>query len=128
VDTIQRALIVAASLILAGAVAAGGFEDPHGIGYDGRDWKAMSEQAKLAYVAGFLAGALAQQALDRHRLDPRVSVDAAVSEIAHAHSATFPLGSGVYKNVLDDYYFYRNNLPTKIYHALIERNTQMLKR
>lgn len=127
-DTIHRVLMSAAGLILVGAAAATGFEDPHGIGYDGRDWKAMTEQAKLAYVAGFLAGALAQQALERHRLNPQVSVDAAVAEITRAHGASFPLGTGVYKNVLDDYYFYRNNLPTKIYRALIDRNAEMLKR
>lgn len=127
-DTIRRVLMIAAGLILVGAAAAAGFEDPHGIEYDGRDWKAMPEQAKLAYVAGFLAGALSQQGLDRHRVNPRVSVDAAVAEITRAHGETFPLGNSVYKNVLDDYYFYRNNLPTKIYRALMDRNAEMLKR
>ena len=124
----RTACVLAAGLILAVAATATGFEDPHGIGYDGRDWKAMPEQAKLAYVAGFLAGAVAQQAVERHRANPRVSVDAAASEIAGTHSATFPFGASVYKNDLENYYFYRNNLPTKIYRALIDRNAEMLKR
>lgn len=120
----RTASVVVAALILAAAAAAVGVEDPHGIGYDGHDWTAMSEQAKRAYVAGFLAGAIAQQALDSRR---RGSVEAAVADITRTHSATFPFGASVYKNVLDDYYFYRNNLPVKIYRALLERNTEMLK-
>ncbi len=123
----RTGVVLAAGLILAAAVAAAGFDDPHGVGYDGRDWKAMSEQAKRAYIAGFLAGAVAQQAIDRHRVAPRVSIDAAVSEIARTHRATFPFGANVYANVLDDYYYYDNNLAIKIYRALIDRNAEMLK-
>ena len=119
--------VFAAAVILAAAVAAVGVEDPHGIGYDGRDWTAMSEQAKRAYVAGFLAGAIAQQALESRRRATGASVEAAVAGITRTHSATFPFGASVYKTVLDDYYFYRNNLPVRIYRALIERNTAMLK-
>ena len=51
--------VLGGALMLVIIATAAGFEDPHGVGYDGRDWKVMSEQAKLAYVAGFLAGAAA---------------------------------------------------------------------
>ncbi len=121
------AWVLGAALVLVMASATAAFEDPHGVGYDGRDWKAMPEQAKLAYIAGFLAGAVTQQAVERHRASPKVSVDAAVSEIIRTHTGTFPFGVNVYKNNLDDYYFYQNNLPTKIYHALLDENAQMLK-
>jgi hypothetical protein len=87
----------------------------------------MPEQARLAYIAGFLAGAVTQQALDRHRANPRVSVDAAVAEILRTHSGTFPFGVAVYKNDLDDFYFYRTNLPVRIYRALINENAGMLR-
>jgi hypothetical protein len=116
------------ALVLVMVSAAAAFEDPHGVGYDGRDWKAMSEEARLAYVAGFLAGAATQQALERHRVSPKVSVDAAVSGIIRSHTGTFPFGVNVYTNDLHDYYFYVNNLPTKIYQALLEENAKMLKR
>jgi len=33
----------------------------------------------------------------------------------------------VYTSDLDDYYFYTNNLPTRIYRALIDENTEMRK-
>ena len=117
-----------ALFVLAAVPAAVAFEDPHGIGYDGRDWKGMPEPVKLAYIAGFLAGAATQQAVAVHEAHPAVSVDAALSEIARTHAGTFPFGVSVYKNDLEDYYFYRNNLPTKIYRALLDENAQMRKR
>jgi hypothetical protein len=126
-DAMRAMVVLTAGLILTAAAAAAGFEDPHGLGYDGRDWKTMSEQAKRAYVAGFLAGAVAQQAVDRHRRAPGVSIETAISEIARAHSATFPFGASVYKATLDNYYFYTNNLPIKIYQALIDRNAEMVR-
>ena len=119
--------VLGAALMLVMIATAAGFEDPHGVGYDGRDWKAISEQAKLAYVAGFLAGAATQQAVATHRANPKVTVDAAIAEILRVHTATFPFGVSVYKNDLDDYYFYRNNLPTKLYRALLDENAEMLK-
>jgi len=114
-------------LVLATASAAVAFEDPHGIGYDGRDWKAMPEPAKLAYVAGFLAGAATQQAVAVHEAHPKVSVDAALSQLARSHAGTFPFGVNVYKNNLDDYYYYRNNLSTTISRALLDENARMRK-
>jgi hypothetical protein len=120
--------VIVAVLVLVMISPTAAFEDPHGIGYDGRDWEAMPDAARLAYVAGFLAGTLTQQAVERHRANPRISVDAAVSEISRSHTSVFPFGVNVYKNDLHDYYFYRNNLPTKIYQALLEENAKMLKR
>ncbi len=122
-----RGAWVGAALVLVMVSATAAFEDPHGVGYDGRDWEAMSEAARLAYVAGFLAGAATQQAVERHRANPRVSVAAAVSEIIRSHTGTFPFGVNVYTNDLADYYFYRNNRPTKIYQALLDENAKMLK-
>ncbi len=123
----KAAWVLGAVMVFVLVRSGAAFEDPHGVGYDGRDWKAMSEQAKLAYIAGFLAGTAAQQAIAVHRANPKTSVDAAVSEIIRAHTGTFPFGVSVYKNDLDDYYFYSNNLPTKIYRALIGENAEMLK-
>lgn len=119
--------ILALGIILGGAPRGLAVEDPHGVGYDGHDWRAMSEQARLAYIAGFLAGAVTQQALDRHRANPRLSVDASVAEILRTHAGTFPFGVAVYKNDLDDYYFYRTNLSVRIYRALLNENAGMLR-
>jgi hypothetical protein len=102
-------------------------EDPHGIGYDGHDWKLMSEDSRYAYVSGFLAGAIAQEAIDRHRADSKVPVDSAVAELVRTHASTFPFGANVYTSDLNDYYFYTNNLPVRIYRALIDENDLMRK-
>jgi len=125
--TTRWAGVLGAALVLVMVSATAAFEDPHGVGYNGRDWEAMPDAARLAYVAGFLAGTATQQAVERHRANPKVSVDAAVSEIIRSHTGTFPFGVNVYKNDLHDYYFYRNNLPTKIYQALLDENAKMLK-
>ena len=123
----RGAWVLGVAIVLAAASAATGVEDPHGLGYDGRDWKVMSEPAKLAYVAGFLAGTVAQQAIQMHRANPKISVDAAASEIVRTHTGTLPFGVAVYANDLDDYYFYVNNRPTRIYRALLDENAVMRK-
>jgi len=56
-----------------------------------------------------------------------VTVDAAITDILRVHTGTFPFGVSVYKNDLDDFYFYSNNLPTKLYRALLDENAEMLK-
>lgn len=127
VGAMRASWVLAAVLVLVLASTTAAFEDPHGVGYDGIDWKAMPEPAKLAYIAGFLAGTATQQAVERHRVNPKVSVDAAVAEIIRTHTGTLPFGLNVYKNDLDDYYFLRNNLPTKVYRALLDENAEMLK-
>jgi hypothetical protein len=127
VEEMRSAWVLGVALVLALVSTATAVEDPHGIGYDGHDWKAMPEQAKLAYIAGFLAGTAMEQAVAIHRANPKISIDAAVSEIVRAHTGTFPFGVNVYKNDLDDYYFYRNNLPIRIYRALLDENAHMLK-
>jgi hypothetical protein len=121
----RKAWMVAVAALLMAAASAAAVEDPHGIGYDGRDWKAMSEQARLAFVAGFLAGAATEQAVEQNRRHPKISVDAAVSEILQTHTGTFPYGTNVYKNDLDDYYFYTNNLSVRLYRALLNENATM---
>ena len=117
--------VLVVTMVMVSATAA--VEDPHGVGYDGRDWEAMPQAARLAYVAGFLTGATTQQAVERHRANPRVSIDAAVSEIVRSHTGTFPFGVNVYASDLQDYYF-RNALPTKVYQALLDENAKMLRR
>lgn len=121
----RRGFILGAALVLVAVTAAAAFEDPHGIGYDGRDWKAMPDAARVAYIAGFLAGSATQQAVAMHRANPKVSVDAAVSQIIHSHTGTFPFGVNVYKARLEDYYFYTNNRPTKIYRAVVDENAHL---
>jgi len=117
--------VLVATMVMVSATAA--VEDPHGVGYDGRDWEAMPEAARLAYVAGFLAGATTQQAVEQHRANARLSVDAAVSEIVRSHTGTFPFGVNVYASDLQDYYF-RSTLSTKVYQAMLDENAKMLRR
>ncbi len=117
--------VLVMALAMVSATAA--VEDPHGIGYDGRDWEAMPQAARLAYVAGFLAGATTQQAVERHRANARLSVDAAVSEIIRSHTGTFPFGVNVYASDLQDFYF-RTTRSTKVYQAMLDENAKMLRR
>ena len=125
----RGACMAGAVLVMALAMvsAAAAVEDPHGIGYDGRDWEAMPQAARLAYVAGFLAGATTQQAVERHRANARLSVDAAVSEIIRSHTGTFPFGVNVYASDLQDFYF-RTTRSTKVYQAMLDENAKMLRR
>lgn len=112
-------------LVLVLTSTTNAFEDPHGIGYDGRDWEGMPESVKLTYLAGFLAGAATMEAIERHRINPKISVDAAVAELVEQHTAVFPFGVNVYKARLEDYYYYRDKRTTKIYRALVDENTRM---
>ena len=125
----RGACMAGAVLVMALAMvsATAAVEDPHGIGYDGRDWEAMPQAARLAYVAGFLAGATTQQAVERHRANARLSVDAAVSEIIRSHTGTFPFGVNVYASDLQDFYF-RTTRSTKVYQAMLDENAKMLRR
>ena len=125
----RGACVAGAVMVMALAMVSStaAIEDPHGVGYDGRDWEAMPQAARLAYVAGFLAGATTQQAVERHRANARLSVDAAVSEIIRSHTGTFPFGVNVYASDLQDYYF-RSILSTKVYQAMLDENAKMLRR
>jgi len=125
---VYAAFTLGAMLVLVLTSAINASEDPHGIGYDGRDWKSMPESVKLTYVAGFLAGAATMEAIERHRMNPKVSIDAAVAELVEQHAAVFPFGVNVYKARLEDYYYYRDKRTTKIYRALLDENTRMRTR
>jgi hypothetical protein len=122
---VYAACALAVTLVFVLAPATTAFEDPHGVGYDGRDWEGMSEPAKLTYIAGFLAGTAAMEAIERHRVNPKVSVDAAIAGIVEQHTGAFPFGVNVYKARLDDFYFYRDKRTTKIYRALMDENTRL---
>ncbi|HLJ62207.1 MAG TPA: hypothetical protein VKZ50_21000 [bacterium] len=123
----RAAWILGVVLAVTCVPLAAAVEDPHGIGYDGHDWKRMSEPERYAYVSGFLAGAIAQEAIERHQAKQSVAIDSVVQELLRTHASTFPFGANAYTSDLSDYYFYTNNLPTKIYRALIDENTEMRK-
>jgi hypothetical protein len=125
--TVFGGCALAAALILILVSATNAFEDPHGVGYDGRDWAAMPEASKMTYVAGFLAGAATMEAMERHRANPKVSVDAAITDIVEQHTGAFPYGTNVYMARLDDFYYYRDKRITKIYRALVDENTRLRK-
>ena len=123
----RRIWMVSLFAVVAIAWSAAAIEDPHGLGYDGRDWRSMTEDAKLAYVAGFLAGSAVEQAVRVHRANPKLSVDAAIAQILARHAGTFPFAVNVYKNRLDDYYFDPDTRRDRIYRALL-RETDTLRR
>jgi hypothetical protein len=122
------ACALGAALVLGLGSATNAFEDPHGAGYDGRDWEAMPQAAKLTYIAGFLAGAATMEAMERHRVNPKVSFDAAMAAIVEQHTGAFPFGVNVYKARLDDFYYYRDKRTIKVYRALVDENTRLRSR
>lgn len=120
----------AVGLLLVGLVVgvAWAAEAPrrHPTEVDGSAWQQMTEGEKLAFVTGFLAGAAAGQAAEAAGVsrgeegDPRVP--ATVRALRRERGLRFPFGAPVYKNQLDDYYWYRDRLPRPVLEALLELN------
>jgi hypothetical protein len=88
---------------------------------DGRDWIQFTPQQKLAYVAGFLAGAAAVAATNPDTTVIRRTVDS----LSRAGGLLFPLGSTVYVTQLDEYYWWDNHVPIPLYLALTNINQRM---
>lgn len=120
----RRVGLVLLGLLLGAAGAAEPLRHPTEV--DGAAWQRMTEGEKLAFVTGFLAGAAAAQAAETAGVtrgeegDPRVP--AAVRALRQHRGLRFPFGPSVYKNQLDDYYWYRDRLPRPVLEALLELN------
>lgn len=116
-------------LLLGLLVSVAGAAEPlrrHPTEVDGTAWQQMTDGEKLAFVTGFLAGAAAGQAAEAAAVprgeegDPKVP--ATVRALRQQRGLRFPFGPPVYKNQLDDYYWYRDRLPRPVLEALLELN------
>ena len=123
---VRRATAIASTgVVLLGsvlAVEARAVQEPRRwVMLDGRDWIQFTPQQKLAYVAGFLAGAAAVAATNPDTTVIRRTVDS----LSRAGGLLFPLGSTVYVTQLDEYYWWDNHVPIPLYLALTNINQRM---
>jgi hypothetical protein len=113
-------------LLAAGLVVTGwSRQDPqrHWLGVNGRDWRRMEPDARLAYVEGFLAGAALSQAAARAR--DTAAVRLAIEELTRQGAFRFPYGANVYASRITDYYWWENHVPLPTWYAFLEVNTTL---
>lgn len=94
--------------------------------FDGREWTQFAPAEKRAYVAGFLAGAALADAARAGAADS-TALRAAVDSLFRGGELRFPFGETVYATQLDEFYWWENHVPTRLYLALRDIN-QRLKR
>lgn len=113
------AAVVATALVVASA-AAQPTRTPWEL--DGRDWKAMSESQKMAFLGGVIAGAAFTRILaDSPAGDAEMGGPG--RELRRTGRLPFQYAPSVYKARVEDFYFYTDRLPTPIVKTLylIER-------
>ncbi len=121
---ILRWALVSLVFLLAGTGKAAEFRHP--AEYDGTLWKAMSEEEKMAYLAGFLAGITLEQVLSSGAQDQEVRER--IMALRAEGRLHFPFAPHVYKARLEDYYFYQDHLQKTIPEALLEINRHLRPR
>ena len=92
--------------------------------YDGRDWRGFTPAEKRAYVVGFLAaGALADAG--RAGAEGPAALGRVLDSLSRGGGLRFPFGDTVYVTQLDEYYWWENHRPTRLYLALWEVNRRL---
>jgi len=92
--------------------------------YDGRDWRGFTPAEKRAYVVGFLAaGALAEAG--RAGAESPAALSRIIDSLSRGGGLRFPFGHTVYVTQLDEYYWWENHRPTRLYLALWEVNRRL---
>jgi hypothetical protein len=115
------ALVLAGSL--SGSARSGQEPARHWLGVNGRDWRRMEPDARLAYVEGFLAGAALGQAVTGAR--DSAAVRTALEQLARSGTFRFPYSANVYASRINDYYWWKNHLPLPTWSAFLEVNTTL---
>jgi hypothetical protein len=124
--TIRRAaaLVIAGAALLCSGVVVGARaaqEPRRWVTLDGRDWAQFAPKEKQAYVAGFLAGAAEAAAKTSDTAVIRTTVDS----LYRTGALQFPFGHMVYANQLDEFYWWDNHVPTRLYLALSSINQRL---
>jgi hypothetical protein len=99
-----------------------GARDP--IALDGHAWDSLSGQAREAYLAGFIAGAAAQQAVGGQQDVKGALAATTARRLRLAGALQFPYAVNVYRSHLDDYYFYRNRRGEPVLQVLVDMNAR----
>jgi hypothetical protein len=93
----------------------------------GEFWKGLNAAEKQAYLAGFLAGAAAEQARAAARTDHRETDSMAISSAGvdslSAHAALrYRFAPHVYAAQIDDFYWWQDRVSVPILDAMIAIN------
>jgi hypothetical protein len=117
-------LLVAGAFVVGRATARQ--DDTPWREYDGHQWASFAPKEKQAYVAGFLAGtglaaaeAAAGAAADSAR------VHGVLDSLERSGGLRFAYGHMVYANQLDEFYWWDNHVPIRLYLALRDINDGM---
>jgi len=92
--------------------------------FDGRDWRGFDPAEKRAYVAGFLASSALAEA-GRAGVRSPAAVRRMIDSLSRGGGLRFPYSLAVYQTQLDEYYWWENHLPTRLYLALDEINRRL---
>jgi hypothetical protein len=94
------------------------------VAFDGREWTGFAPREKHAYVAGFLAGAALA---DGERAAPpdTAGLHRIVDSLYRIGGLRFPYGHVVYATQLDEFYWWDNHVPVRLYLALRGINDRM---
>src|SRR5256712_8467731 len=110
--------------LAAGRYPAGQEEERGLAGYHRRDWPGFTPAEKRAYVVGFLAaGALAEAG--RAGAESPAALSRIIDSLSRGGGLRFPFGHTVYVTQLDEYYWWENHRPTRLYLALWEVNRRL---
>jgi hypothetical protein len=102
--------------------------DRHWVARNGADWRRMGDQARTAYVEGFLAGAALGQAAARACPEPcewagdSAGLTEAMARLRRDGEFRFPYGSNVYASRISDYYWWENHRSLPTWYAFWEVN------
>jgi hypothetical protein len=100
--------------------------DPAWRDYDGRQWVTFSPGEKRAYLAGFLSGrglAEAEAAAGPNADSGRVH--SVLDSLERASGLHYAYGHMVYASQLDEFYWWENHVPIRLYLALRHLNDGM---
>jgi hypothetical protein len=108
----------------AGRFTAGQVQERGWAAYDGRDWRGFAPAEKRAYVIGFLTGGAVADA-GRVGAEGPAAVAKKIDSLSRGGGLRFPFGHTVYQTQLDEYYWWENHVPTRLYLALWDINRRL---
>jgi len=108
----------------AGRYTAGQEQERSWAAYTGRDWRGFTPAEKRAYVAGFLSGSALAEA-GRAGAESPAALSRIIDSLSRGGGLRFPFGHTVYVTQLDEYYWWENHRPTRLYLALWEVNRRL---
>lgn len=114
--------LAAGALLGAGRAAS----EPHWLDLAGPEWRAMSAEARRAWLQGFLAGAATEQAIAAGATDS-LALRTGVEALRRGGQLQFPYGPDVYGARLGDYYFYETHQPLPIWFGAWEINHHLAR-